>query len=43
MALSAGGYAGFYEIELRGADIEYKLYDDILAESLSASLELTGP
>ena len=42
MALSAGGYDGFYEIELRGADIEHQLYDDILAESLTASLELAS-
>jgi len=40
MALAAGGYEGFYEIELRGSDVEYKLYDDILAESLIASLDL---
>jgi sugar phosphate isomerase/epimerase len=39
-ALNAGGYSGFYEIELRGADVEFMLYDDILAESLEASLAL---
>ncbi|MCA9216020.1 MAG: sugar phosphate isomerase/epimerase [Planctomycetales bacterium] len=41
-ALIAGGYTGFFEVELTGPDISYKLYNDILIESHNAWSGLAG-